>query len=99
MTELGAVLLSTVGLVPDGMVVFLPSYSFLDKVKAFWGQSGLTAKLADRKEVSGTSTTLVSELTQVRFSMSLKLQETLRVFFETMLLLYRRYDPPGSKNP
>jgi chromosome transmission fidelity protein 1 len=47
-------LLSMVGLIPDGVVVFLPSYAFLDKVKAFWAKSGLISKLADRKEVSYT---------------------------------------------
>lgn len=52
LTELGAVLLSIIALVPDGMVVFLPSYAFLDKVKAFWIQSGLLRKLDDKKQVS-----------------------------------------------
>ncbi|WVQ78511.1 hypothetical protein IAT38_000597 [Cryptococcus sp. DSM 104549] len=51
LTDLGAVIQSTVGLVPDGVVVFVPSYSFLDKVKAFWTQSGLLPKLGARKEL------------------------------------------------
>jgi chromosome transmission fidelity protein 1 len=37
------------GLIPDGVVVFLPSYAFLDKVKTFWAKSGLIPKLADRE--------------------------------------------------
>jgi len=52
LTELGSVLSSMIGLIPDGVVVFLPSYSFLEKVKAFWAKSGLMARLGDRKEVS-----------------------------------------------
>jgi chromosome transmission fidelity protein 1 len=36
MAELGAVVQSTIGLVPDGVVVFLPSYAFLDALKAAW---------------------------------------------------------------
>ncbi|WVQ99004.1 hypothetical protein IAU59_006136 [Kwoniella sp. CBS 9459] len=51
LTELGAVIQSTIGLVPDGVVVFVPSYAFLDKVKAFWTKSGLLAKLGDKKQL------------------------------------------------
>ncbi|WVQ69797.1 uncharacterized protein L199_008017 [Kwoniella botswanensis] len=49
MTELGSVIQSIIGLVPDGVVVFLPSYSFLDKVKTTWTSSGLMGKLGDKK--------------------------------------------------
>jgi len=40
------------GLIPDGVVVFLPSYSFLEKVKNFWAKSGTMARLGERKQVS-----------------------------------------------
>ncbi|KAL1410972.1 ATP-dependent DNA helicase chl1 [Vanrija albida] len=50
LAELGAALLSAVGLVPDGVVVFLPSYAFLDKVKAAWG-TGLLDKLDQKKKL------------------------------------------------
>ncbi|RXK42015.1 chromosome transmission fidelity protein 1 [Tremella mesenterica] len=49
LAELGSVILSTVGLVPDGIVVFLPSYSFLDKIKHTW--TSVLPKLAERKHV------------------------------------------------
>ncbi|KAK6903226.1 hypothetical protein I203_108491 [Kwoniella mangroviensis CBS 8507] len=49
MTELGSVIQSIIGLVPDGVVVFLPSYSFLDKVRTTWASSGLMSKLGDKK--------------------------------------------------
>ncbi|WWC89834.1 uncharacterized protein L201_004762 [Kwoniella dendrophila CBS 6074] len=49
LTELGSVIQSTIGLVPDGVVVFLPSYAFLDKIKVAWTASGLMSKLGDRK--------------------------------------------------
>lgn len=42
---------STIGLVPDGVVVFLPSYAFLDKVKTSWTRSGLFQRLGERKQV------------------------------------------------
>ncbi|ORY29962.1 helicase C-terminal domain-domain-containing protein [Naematelia encephala] len=49
--DLFAVIQSTIGLVPDGVVVFLPSYGFLDKVKDVWAKSGLLAKLGEKKQV------------------------------------------------
>ncbi|TXT13605.1 hypothetical protein VHUM_00972 [Vanrija humicola] len=49
LAELGAALLSAVGLVPDGVVVFLPSYAFLDKLKAAWGS--LLDKLDQKKKL------------------------------------------------
>lgn len=52
LTDLGAVLQATIGVVPDGVVVFLPSYAFLDKVRAFWTKSGLLQRLGERKQVS-----------------------------------------------
>ncbi|GMK54061.1 hypothetical protein CspeluHIS016_0106470 [Cutaneotrichosporon spelunceum] len=47
--ELGAVVQSTVGLVPDGVVVFVPSYAFLDALKATW--TTLLPKLEQRKQI------------------------------------------------
>ena len=41
-------------LVPDGVVVFLPSYAFLDKLKATWDKSGLLLKLGAKKKVSAS---------------------------------------------
>ena len=52
LAELGSVILSTIGLVPDGVVIFLPSYAFLESVKASWTRSGLLGILADKKQVS-----------------------------------------------
>lgn len=52
LVELGSVISSVIGLVPDGVVVFLPSYAFLDKVKAAWKTSGLLDRLAAKKHVS-----------------------------------------------
>ncbi|KJE05212.1 chromosome transmission fidelity protein 1 [Cryptococcus gattii NT-10] len=50
LTDLGAVLQAIIGVVPDGVVVFLPSYAFLDKVRAFWMKSGLLQRLGERKQ-------------------------------------------------
>ncbi|KAH9833515.1 DNA repair helicase [Rhodofomes roseus] len=49
--ELGQILLNLVNIVPAGMVVFLPSYSFLNVVMAEWKNSGLVAKLNGKKRV------------------------------------------------
>lgn len=50
--ELGQILLNLVNVVPAGMVVFLPSYSFLNAVMAEWRKSGLIPKLDAKKKVS-----------------------------------------------
>lgn len=52
--DLGALLLSALGLIPDGVVVFLPSYAFLEKLKTAWGTAGsdLLSKLDQKKQVS-----------------------------------------------
>jgi len=50
-TELGQILINFVNVAPAGMVVFLPSYSFLNGVMAEWQKSGLIAKLNGKKKV------------------------------------------------
>ncbi|KAF9816792.1 hypothetical protein IEO21_03872 [Rhodonia placenta] len=49
--ELGQILLNFVNVVPKGMVVFLPSYSFLHTMMSAWEGSGLMEKLKSRKRV------------------------------------------------
>lgn len=51
MAELGSVIQSMIGLVPDGVVVFLPSYAFLNKVKGAWEKTGLLRKLDEKRQV------------------------------------------------
>ncbi|KZT03940.1 DNA repair helicase [Laetiporus sulphureus 93-53] len=49
--ELGQVLANLVNIVPAGMVVFLPSYSFLNAVTIAWEGSGLMGKFRSKKKV------------------------------------------------
>ena len=49
--ELGQVLFNLVCVTPKGMVVFFPSYNFLNVAKAAWGQSGTLARLEGRKKI------------------------------------------------
>ncbi|KAF9046470.1 helicase C-terminal domain-containing protein [Panaeolus papilionaceus] len=49
--QVGQVLLNFSNIIPAGMIVFFPSYKFLNTVKATWTQSGLIEKLALRKQV------------------------------------------------
>ncbi|KAI0937761.1 hypothetical protein AcW1_003835 [Taiwanofungus camphoratus] len=49
--ELGQILFNFVNIVPGGMVVFFPSYSFLNGVKTAWKESGMMEKLRIKKKV------------------------------------------------
>jgi chromosome transmission fidelity protein 1 len=49
--ELGLVLSNLVNLVPHGLVIFFPSYAFLNSVKATFLKSGLLDKLNLKKKV------------------------------------------------
>lgn len=49
--DLGQALLNFANVVPAGMVVFVPSYSFLHLVTNTWQSSGLLDKLRLKKKV------------------------------------------------
>ena len=92
LTELGSVLGSMIGLIPDGVVVFLPSYAFLEKVKAFWAKSGLMAKLGERKQVSCVIDVPGPKLTFRCFT-NHKLLAMSKLFFAIMVLRSHPYVP------
>ena len=80
LVDLGALLQSAVGLIPDGVVVFLPSYAFLDKLKTSWGgDGGLLAKLDQRKQVRH-ATTVNADISKVFYEpqTSADVESTLR---------------------
>jgi len=49
--QLGQVLLNFMGIVPAGMIVFFPSYKFLNAAKAMWLKTGTLDKFALKKPV------------------------------------------------
>ena len=49
--ELGRVVLNVCAVVPDGVVLFLPSYSYEDELYKFWETQGYIEKLEKRKKV------------------------------------------------
>jgi len=49
--ELGQILSNFINVVPGGMVVFFPSYGFLNSVKAEWSTSGTMDKFTAKKKV------------------------------------------------
>ncbi|KDQ62233.1 hypothetical protein JAAARDRAFT_122516 [Jaapia argillacea MUCL 33604] len=49
--ELGQVLLNLANVVSGGMVIFLPSYNFLNEVTSSWTKTGLLDKLNAKKKV------------------------------------------------
>ncbi|KIJ54966.1 hypothetical protein M422DRAFT_241049 [Sphaerobolus stellatus SS14] len=51
LNELGQVLTNLVNLIPYGLVVFFPSYAFLNGIKALFTKNGLLEKLNAKKKV------------------------------------------------
>lgn len=49
--ELGQMLVNIASIVPNGLVVFFPSYAFLDQARVIWEASGLLARLGAKKTV------------------------------------------------
>ncbi|KAH8114577.1 DNA repair helicase [Phellopilus nigrolimitatus] len=49
--ELGLIMGNLVNIVPHGMVVFFPSYSFLESIKEVWTTSGLISRLQKKKQI------------------------------------------------
>ncbi|KAF8208705.1 DNA repair helicase [Mycena galopus ATCC 62051] len=49
--ELGQILLNFASLVPRGMIVFFPSYHFLNTAKALWQKSGALGRFEGKKKV------------------------------------------------
>lgn len=49
--ELGQVVVNFARVVPGGMVVFLPSYKTLEKVKKLWEEKGILEAIQNKKRV------------------------------------------------
>lgn len=49
--DLGALVSSVLNLIPDGVVLFVPSYAFLANVQDVWRSTGVMAKLEQRKKI------------------------------------------------
>ncbi|KAH9049835.1 DNA repair helicase [Lactarius hengduanensis] len=60
--ELGQIVANFSRIVPDGMVVFLPSFKVLEKVKSLWEKKGIMASILKKKKVFAESSADVHEL-------------------------------------
>ncbi|KAN0123485.1 Helicase C-terminal domain containing protein [Russula decolorans] len=60
--ELGQIVANFARIVPGGMVVFLPSYKTLEKVKNLWDEKGIMSSIQNKKKVFMESTADVHEL-------------------------------------
>ena len=49
--ELGQLLVNLCGVVPEGLVVFVPSFGYLEQLREAWKESGVWERLAQRKKV------------------------------------------------
>lgn len=59
--ELGTLLANMINLIPDGVVIFLPSYSLLDKLKEAWAGNGTLRRLDAKKKVGYSRSELHDE--------------------------------------
>lgn len=64
-TELGQILLNFTNVVPGGVVVFFPSYSFLKAAKANWESGGILERFWVKREVSFAPFCSSSHLKQI----------------------------------
>ncbi|TIC06905.1 DNA repair helicase [Wallemia mellicola] len=51
LNELGMIIQNLVNLVPDGLVIFFPSYGYLNTVESHWKASGLLKRIEQKKKV------------------------------------------------
>lgn len=51
LVELGTLLANMINLIPDGVVMFLPSYSFLNQLQEVWKQNGTLQRIDAKKKV------------------------------------------------
>ena len=49
--ELGQIVVNFTRIVPGGMVVFLPSYKTLEKIKNLWEEKGIMDSIRNKKKV------------------------------------------------
>ncbi|EKX42314.1 hypothetical protein GUITHDRAFT_141266 [Guillardia theta CCMP2712] len=50
-SEIGRLIVNICGLTPDGIVVFLPSYSYEEELWTYWTTEGLVDKIAKKKKI------------------------------------------------
>ena len=53
--ELGQIVANFARIVPGGMVVFLPSYKTLEKVKNLWDEKGIMGSIRNKKKASSSA--------------------------------------------
>jgi Rad3-related DNA helicase len=88
--ELGQIIMNLVNIVPDGMVAFFPSYSFLAEVRSVWEASGLLAKLGLKKKVlSRISRNRVTSLSAARSFLNRTKRPMWKTCYATLLPLFR----------
>lgn len=94
-SQLGQVLLNFMSIVPAGMIVFFPSYKFLNTAKAMWLKTGTLDKFALKKRVCGKSPKTwddrIYQFEKPRSFLNLRRIQRLRKFFRNMRQRLLRY--------
>jgi chromosome transmission fidelity protein 1 len=55
LSELGQIVANFARIVPGGMVVFLPSYKTLEKVKNLWDETGIMGSIRNKKRARSSA--------------------------------------------
>jgi len=50
--ELGQLILNVVNVIPDGIVIFFPSYLYLNEVYEFWDKNNYLKQIENKKKVN-----------------------------------------------
>jgi hypothetical protein len=74
--ELGQIVVNFARIVPGGMVVFLPSYRTLEKVKNLWDEKGLMNSIRNKKKARSAHWSRLCSYGRDRCLWSLQLMST-----------------------